>query len=324
VEEGPARLLDAARSLGRTLDPSRLLVLVCEEATRVVGADYADVFLGTPDRGLRVEATYGRPGSAIGERLLSGQGIAGKAVERGESVAGSRTLAVPLRWDGELHGALAVEYGGERERTLTEEALLEGLAELAGAAYRNALVHAELALAARVDSLTGCLNHAAMHETLVRELERSRRSGAPLSVVIADLDDFKQVNEAHGHLMGDEVLMRVGTALRESVRAYDVVARYGGDEFVVIAIDADEPTAAEVAERAVEGIGRALSTLPLGGTATAATAGVAEWDREESETMLIARADTALLYGKQRGSRGLAVRSSAVPPGYRPDRSGRR
>ena len=324
MEDGFPRLLDAARSLAQTLDPSRLLVLVCEEATRVAEADYADVFLGTPEEGLRVEATYGRPGTAIGGRLESGEGIAGKAVERGESVAGTRTLAVPLRWDGELRGALAVEFGGERRRTLAEEALLERLAELAGSAYRNALVHSELALAARVDSLTGCLNHAAMHETLLRELERSRRSGAPLSVVIADLDDFKQVNEAHGHLMGDEVLMRVGAALRESVRAYDVVARYGGDEFVVIAIDAEEPMAAEVAERAVEGIGRALATVPLGGTSTAATAGVAEWDRDESPTMLIARADTALLYGKQRGSRGLAVAASRVPAGFRPDRSGRR
>ncbi|HEY7453355.1 MAG TPA: sensor domain-containing diguanylate cyclase [Thermoleophilaceae bacterium] len=324
MEEGPARLLEAARNLGRTLDPSRLLVVVCEEATRVAGADYADVFLGNPDQGLRVEATYGRPGTAIGARLESGEGIAGKAIERGETVAGTRTLAVPLRWDGELRGALAVEYGGERERTLAEEALLEGLADLAGAAYRNAREHAELALAARVDSLTGCLNHAAMHDTLTRELERSRRSGQPLSVVIADLDDFKQVNEAHGHLMGDEVLQRVGTALRETVRAYDVVARYGGDEFVVLAIDADERTAAEVAGRGVEGIQRALATLPLGGTRTAATAGVAQWNGDESPTMLIARADTALLYGKQHGSRGLAVAASTVPAGFRPDRSGRR
>ena len=324
MEDGPARLLEAARSLGSTLDPSRLLVVVCEEATRVAGADYADVFLGSPDRGLRVEATYGRPGTAIGARLESGEGIAGKAIERGETVAGTRTLAVPLSWDGELRGAIAVEYGGGRERTLAEEALLERLADLAGAAYRNAVEHAELALAARVDSLTGCLNHAAMHETLRRELERSRRSGQPLSVVIADLDDFKQVNEAHGHLMGDEVLRRVGTALRETVRAYDVVARYGGDEFVVLAIDADEATAAEVAGRGVEGIGRALATLPLGGTRTAATAGVAQWDGGESPTMLIARADTALLYGKQHGKRGLAVAASAVPAGFRPDRSGRR
>ncbi len=324
MADASAPLVDAARSFGSTLDPSRLLVLVCEEATRVAGADYADVFLGSAGEGLRIEATYGRPGTTIGARVESGEGIAGKAVERGEAVAGTRTLAVPLGWDGELRGAIAVEYGGDGEHSLAQEALLEGLASLAGAAYRNATQHAALALAARVDSLTGCLNHAAMQETLRRELERSKRSGAALSVVIADLDDFKRVNEEHGHPMGDEVLKRVGAALRETVRAYDVVARYGGDEFVVIAIDADEPTAAEVAARAVHGVGRALAGLPLGGRSTAATAGVAQWDGEESATMLIARADTALLYGKQRGSRGLAIAASSVPAGYRPDRSARR
>lgn len=324
MADGLARLVDAARSFASTLDPSRLLVLVCEEATRVAEADYADVFLGDPAEGLRVEATYGRPGATIGGRVESGEGIAGKAVERGEAVAGARTLAVPLRWDGELHGAIAVEYGAGSERSPSQEALLEGLADLAGAAYRNATEHAELALAARIDSLTGCLNHAAMQETLRRELERSRRSRAALSVVIADLDDFKQVNEEHGHPMGDEVLKRVGAALRETVRAYDVVARYGGDEFVVIAIDADEPTAAEVAARAVDGVHRALAGLPLGGRATAATAGVAQWDGTESATMLIARADTALLYGKQQGRRGAAIAASSVPGGFRPDRSARR
>jgi len=310
VESGLSRLLDAARSLNQTLDPSRLLVRVCEEATRVADADYADVFLGTAADGLRVEATYGRPGTTIGARLDSGEGIAGKAVERGEGVAGTRTLAVPLRWNGELRGALAVEYGGEQERSPAQEALLEDLADLAGAAYRNALDHSALALAARVDGLTGCLNHAAMQDTLRREVERSRRTGGRLSLAVVDLDDFKQVNDVHGHLVGDEVLRQVGEALTQTVRVYDVVARYGGDEFAIIAIDADEEAAAEVTTRALEEIRRALGELRLGPDATAATAGVAQWERDESPTMLIARADDALLHGKQRGRRGVAVRSS--------------
>ena len=310
MESGLSRLLDAARSLNQTLDPSRLLVRVCEEATRVADADYADVFLGTAADGLRVEATYGRPGTTIGARLDSGEGIAGKAVERGEGVAGTRTLAVPLRWNGELRGALAVEYGGEQERSPAQEALLEDLADLAGAAYRNALDHSALALAARVDGLTGCLNHAAMQDTLRREVERSRRTGGRLSLAVVDLDDFKQVNDVHGHLVGDEVLRQVGEALTQTVRVYDVVARYGGDEFAIIAIDADEEAAAEVTTRALEEIRRALGELRLGPDATAATAGVAQWERDESPTMLIARADDALLHGKQRGRRGVAVRSS--------------
>jgi diguanylate cyclase (GGDEF)-like protein len=324
VGDETARLLDAARSLGQTLDQSRLLVRVCEEAAQVLEADHSDVFLLTEAEGLRVEATYGRPGDTIGVRLEVGEGVAGTALQTGQPELGHGSLAVPLRWDGELHGAIAVEFAGGRDATEADSELLVAFAELAGAACRNAAEHAELALAARTDGLTGCLNHAAMQDTLRRELERCRRAGNRLSLVIVDLDDFKQVNEAHGHLAGDEVLKRVGGALRQTVRAYDVVARYGGDEFVILAIDADERTAAEVAERGVEGIAGALSELRLGGHATAATAGVAEWDHEQSPTMLIARADTALLYGKQQGSRGTAVQASAVPGDFTPDRSGRR
>jgi diguanylate cyclase (GGDEF)-like protein len=324
VNDGLSRLLEAARSLNQTLDPSRLLVRVCEEATRVVEAERADVFLGTPAGGLRMEATYGRPGEAIGTRVEPGDGIVGEAAERGEPVLGERVLAVPLRWQGELRGVLAVELEGEREAGESERELLETFADLAASACRNATEHAGLALAARIDGLTGCLNHAAMQDTLRRELERCRRSGHVVSLAILDLDDFKQVNEEHGHLAGDEVLRRVGAALRESVRAYDVVARYGGDEFAIIAIDADERTAVEVAARALDGIRRALGELGFAGEATVATAGVAGWTPGDSPTMLIARADHALLYGKQQGSRGRAVPASATPAGFTPDASGRR
>ena len=285
MEGESARLLAAARSLGQTLDPSRLLVRVCEQAARVAEAGRADVYLGSREAGFRMEATYGRSGDAIG---APGEGIVDAVAERGEPVAQGGSLATPLRWDGELRGVLVVEDGGAGAE------LLQEFAELASAACRNASEHAELALAARTDALTGCLNRAALQDTLRRELERCRRSGQMLSLAIVDLDDFKQVNEEHGHLAGDELLRRVGAALRESVRSYDVVARYGGDEFAIIAIDADESIAVEVAARALEEIGRA---------GIGATAGVAELRAGDSPTMLIARADHALLHGKQQEGR---------------------
>jgi diguanylate cyclase (GGDEF)-like protein len=306
VPDGLSRLLDAARSLNQTLDPSRLLVRVCEQAVLVVDAERADVFLRSRGGELRLEATYGRSGEAIG---ASAEGIVAAVAERGEAVAGERSLAVPLRWDGELRGALVAELRGEPAEGGALE-LLVNLGDLAAAAYRNALTHAELALAARTDGLTGCLNHAAMQETLRRELERSRRTGSWLSLAIVDLDDFKQVNERHGHQAGDEVLKHVGAALRDSVRAYDVVARYGGDEFVIIALDAGEDVAVDVVSRGLEEIRGRLGELGFGSEATRATAGVAEWRPGESATMLIARADEALLDGKHQGSRGTVVRAS--------------
>jgi diguanylate cyclase (GGDEF)-like protein len=302
VEDGTARLLASARSLGQTLDPSRLLVRVCEQGVRVVGGERADVYLCGDE--LRREATYGRPARAIG--AAAGE-VAAATAERGVPVTLGQAAAVPLRWDEELRGVLVVELGGGRDAGAAEIRLLGELADLASAALGNAREHAQLALAARTDGLTGCLNHAAMQDSLRREVERVRRTGARLSVAIVDLDDFKQVNEEHGHQVGDEVLRAVGRALRHSVRTYDTVARYGGDEFAVIAIDADEAAAAEVVERALVGIGRALEEL---GVASGATAGVAEWGPDESPTMLIARADRSLLEGKHRDGKGRIVRAS--------------
>ena len=320
MRDGLSRLLEAARSLNQTLDPSRLLVRVCEEARRVVDAERADVFLSGRGEGLRLEATYGRSGEAIG---AAAEGIAAAVAERGEAVSGERALAVPLSWDGELRGALVVEFGSDEPDEGALE-LLGELAALAAGAYRNALTHADLALAARTDGLTGCLNHAAMQDTLRRELERCRRTGSLLSLAVVDLDDFKQVNERHGHQAGDEVLKHVGAALRDSVRAYDVVARYGGDEFVIIALDAGEDVAADVVARGLDEIRGRLGELGYTGEATLATAGVAGSRPGDSPTMVIARADEALLYGKHEGPRGAVVRASSVPDGYGEERSGRR
>jgi diguanylate cyclase (GGDEF)-like protein len=315
VPDGVSRLLDAARSLSETLDPSRLLVRVCEEARRVTEAERADVYLGAAADGLRLEATYGRPGEAIGGRADPSDGPVAAAAERGQPVRAGSSLAVPLYWDGQLRGVLAVEFDERHAESEADVELLQSFAELACAACRNAMAHAELALAARTDGLTGCLNHAAMQDTLRRELERSRRTGHGLSLALVDLDDFKRVNEEYGHQAGDEVLKHVGAALRDSLRAYDVVARYGGDEFAIIALDAGEAAAAEVVSRGLNEIRGRLGQLGFTREAAAATAGVAESRPDDSPTMLIARADAALLHGKHEGSRGSVVRASSLPAG---------
>jgi diguanylate cyclase (GGDEF)-like protein len=301
VEDATARLLRAARSL-QTLDPSRLLVRVCEEGVRVAGGERADLYLCGDE--LRREATYGRPARAIG---AAAGDVAAAVAERGVPVTLGQAAAVPLRWEEEMRAVLVVELGEGRAAGAADIRVLGELADLASAAFRNASSHAELALAARTDGLTGCLNHAAMQDSLRREVERASRTGGRLSVAIVDLDDFKQVNEEHGHPMGDEVLRAVGRVLRDNVRTYDTVARYGGDEFAVIAIDANEDAAAEVMARALGGIGDALDAL---GVTSTATAGVAEWVPGESPTMLIARADSSLLEGKHARGKGGVVRAS--------------
>ncbi|MBA2794405.1 MAG: GAF domain-containing protein, partial [Thermoleophilaceae bacterium] len=337
-----AALARAAKTLNESLDLNRVLVRICHEAASILDADNAVVYRGGSSDGVVVEATYGMPPEAVGYRMQPGMGLAGRVAELDRSLitndyqgmprAPDKTLfgeigssiGVPMHWDEELRGVLAVGY--KRSHLVTREhlSLLEAFGEIAAAACRNASAHAGLAHAARTDGLTGCLNHAAMHDAVRREIERCERTGHRLSLVLVDMDDFKQVNEEHGHLMGDEVLRRVGHALRQSVRPYDLVARYGGDEFAILAVESDEPHAVELSRRSLECVTRSLEELGEARSAGGASAGVAEWAPGESATGLIERSDRALLYGKQEREPGSVVATSELPREFRPSDLSRR
>src|SRR4051812_39460339 len=312
--ERQSALARAAKALNESLDLSRVLPRICAEAAAILRADSVAVYRGSVGQELVLEAAH--PESTGATRLAPGAGLSARVLEAGRPLGGDSALAAPMRWDGEGRGALWVGFDEGRAGTDAELELLGSFAELAAVACRNASVQAGLAEAARTDGLTGCLNHAALHETLRREMQRARRTGRRLSVVLVDLDHFKQVNETKGHLVGDEVLRRVGRALREAVRPYDFVARYGGDEFAIVAVDASEQLAAEIGERAIERVGMALEEVLGAGSGPHATAGVAEWQHGGAPSDLVRAADRALLYGKQEGVRGTAIRGTAVPEGF--------
>ena len=122
--------------------------------------------------------------------------------------------------------------------------VLEAIADLAVVACHNAEAYDDIRTAASTDALTGLLNHGAMQVRVREEIARAAREEQPLCCVLIDLDDFKRVNDELGHPAGDALLRRVADALRAEVRPYDQVARYGGDEFVLVLPGAEEQTRA--------------------------------------------------------------------------------
>jgi diguanylate cyclase (GGDEF)-like protein len=151
---------------------------------------------------------------------------------------------------------------------------------------------------ARVDPLTGLGNRRAFDEALDAELARARRAKAPLSLLVGDLDGFKEINDRYGHVVGDDCLRDAATALQAAVRTPDLCFRWGGDEFAVLLTDADETVARTLAARLEKAV--AGSCLRPGGGQLTLTCGHAVLDPDMSAAEAVARSDTALLALKAR------------------------
>jgi diguanylate cyclase (GGDEF)-like protein len=152
---------------------------------------------------------------------------------------------------------------------------------------------------ARHDVLTELLNRRAGLERLKEECARSRRENEPLSVAVLDLDHFKNINDTYGHESGDEVLREAAQRLRKMVRSYDVIARLGGEEFLLLFPKTSRQIAEEICERIRRGF-ESKAFLPENVSVTASI-GVASFGGDEDEQMLLRRADAALYEAKHSG-----------------------
>ncbi|MGK5557285.1 GGDEF domain-containing protein [Actinomadura kijaniata] len=167
---------------------------------------------------------------------------------------------------------------------------------------QRSLMHQQLQAAARTDAKTGLLNAAAWQREADTELSRSVRTHDPLALLLIDIDHFKKVNDTHGHLVGDQVLIGVASTLCGQLRDYDVVGRFGGEEFVVLLPGADTVEACRVAER-LRGRVRRLAVPTDDGTVTVTISVGVSLFRMHGEDLieLLAAADLALYRAKQSG-----------------------
>ena len=323
-------LVRAARALNASLELGDVLRTLAREAALAVDGAITGVYLGNAETGGVATAGHNVADGWHGLTLAAGEGAAGQALATGRvfstndyhretSVPAHDALlpfrsavAVPMAWNDELKGALSVGWTDLRRIEAEDVRTLEAIADLATVACCNAETYEEVQQAARTDALTGLLNHGAMQVRLREEIARARRDGTPLACVILDLDDFKRVNDSRGHQAGDELLRGVADLLRAELRPYDQVARYGGDEFVLLLPGSDEATATQVAERvrdAVAAEAQPGSRLELAG---ACSLGVAEWHEPHDAAALLEHADRALMLAKRTGKGRVAVANADV------------
>jgi two-component system, cell cycle response regulator len=173
-------------------------------------------------------------------------------------------------------------------------------------------VNKNLAELATIDPLTQVANRRAVEQRLAHEFQRERRYKHPLACILIDIDHFKAVNDNFGHPVGDKVLIEVAAAIRESIRTTDLVARFGGEEFIVVAPETNMIFAQMVAERIRRAISeKTAAKADQGLPAVTASLGVASTDvKVTTESELVAKADAALYRAKHEGRNRVVVADS--------------
>jgi diguanylate cyclase (GGDEF)-like protein len=303
-ERVPVRGHDEFAALGRALNEmaeqleARLAELEAERArAREALARFGEALAATHDADqlLRIVAVAAAEAtSARGCRILSADG---SVVISGDPDGEGERLSLPLIAAGERFGTL--ELVGD---SFSKEQRMNAASLVAHAvvALQNARLHGMVERQALVDGLTGLANRRACSDALHAETARAERLETPLSVVLADLDGFKDVNDAHGHAVGDEVLRAFADVLRETLRESDVAGRWGGEEFLLLLPGADEEGAAHLAERVRVALAdRSIRSAP--DLRVTASFGVAEFAGHPSPEQLVAAADGALYRAKRAG-----------------------
>jgi diguanylate cyclase (GGDEF)-like protein/putative nucleotidyltransferase with HDIG domain len=255
-EQTKSRHLSLLNNISRnaiaTLNPDEMLSRIATELEQ--GLTYDHIGIGMLDYAAKVvviQAEAGRRRAGLQKKIPFGEGLVGRVARTGEMKAvrdfaaevpaggpvlegSSSGVALPILYGDQLHGVLYVESLEPCDFADEELQLLETLADLISGALHSALAFQKAQEQAITDGLTRVKTHRFFMETLSAEWKRATRAGRPFSLVLIDLDRFKFVNDFYGHLEGDVVLRRVGQILEENCRRSDIVARYGGDEFVVL------------------------------------------------------------------------------------------
>jgi two-component system, cell cycle response regulator len=258
---------------------------------------------GPVDIGPRAERVW-RVGAPTRVRSLEGDSVLDELLPAARDV-----VVVPLVADGEALGIVLAEWRRGRRAgmpAMAVDTLVQSAIQTA-VALRSAALLGEVEHLATRDGLTGLANRRLFEESLHREMARSYRRGAPLSLVVLDVDHFKDVNDTVGHQAGDAVLRQVGAALVANTKGSDLAARYGGDEFVVLLPECAGVDAWRVAERLRAAVAHDVTAVPV-----TVSAGIGEMPGNAGDGERLVAAADAALYSAKREGRNRSVRSDRV------------
>ncbi len=322
-----AFFINSSKALTSTLEFNKVLRVIMQRAQHLIKcAAWALLLLDEEEQWLRFVAVKGGRGRELRKfRLRVGQGIAGwvaksgepliinkiqndkrfrKAVDRLPRFKTRSILCVPIVNKKRTIGVLEMinKRNGEPFEEKDQD-LLRKLVDQAAIALERANLYERMSNLAITDDLTKLYNFRHLDTTLDHEIQRCQRYGSVLSIIFFDMDHFKDVNDTYGHLMGSKVLIEVARLLQDNLRSVDIIARYGGDEFVVVLPETDVPTAVRITHRLHRNL-HSMEFLKEEGLSIRMTAsfGIAGFpEHAKSKRDLVRLADSAMYLAKNGG-----------------------
>jgi diguanylate cyclase (GGDEF)-like protein/PAS domain S-box-containing protein len=318
-------LLDTSEVLNSTLNLDNLMDRILENTDRVLPSDTGAILL--LEKGyLKVVRSRGYIEKGLNDItlnppfLLSERPNMNRMFETGQPIAISDTtisqgwnplpqnhwvksyIGVPLKVHGRVIGFISLFSGTVNFYSINDAERLKPFANQAAIALENARLYSETQLKADTDELTGLKNRRSFFEMGSREIERAIRFKHPLAALMIDLDNFKDVNDNFGHPVGDRLLKELADVFKGKLRNVDLIARYGGDEFIVLLPENDIKAATDVAERICHSIAKIRIETTQGKAKVTASIGVAILDKGMTTlSALVEHADRALYNAKKFG-----------------------
>ncbi len=322
ISKDLTNLRSSAVEIAAHLDLNQLLKSILQHGIGLLNADGGELLiLDESTNELEVAAVLNLDAAPIGSRFKVGEGAAGQAVKQRKPVVMEdystwqhrlqiyqespvkSTIVTPLIVGGKVIGTIGI-FHTEANVIFSQDDqnLLSIFTQHAAIALNNAFLFDRVQAMARMDEVTGLMNRRALNEIGHYEVERALRLKRPIAVAMLDLDNFKQINDQHSHLIGDRVLKDFASFLRENVRNIDILGRFGGDECIIIMPETDRESALNAIERIHTGLNQAVFCIENLEFHLRASFGIVAYETNPpSLEILLEQADSAMYAAKQDG-----------------------